>query len=793
MAVDRGIASPARKRPEARQQVLQQVLQQGGAKSVALLRRWAKEGRAYRSLVFTVEEVEAALKATGLVPDEAAPAQAAPTAEEALPQPGEGVMVLLKNQSWPPDELLEAAVRVAGQLGPLSEDVIKPHVRGALLRSLYEGSAKRARHPDLILAVGQPPVKIGAHKEILSSLSDFMRCKFSGAFSDGLQSSSNVLDQSSQVVKAVVEFLYTGSCQVEVGMLSEVVVLADFWQIPSLQKAAEQSWYRLPIVHQMEILANLDEDSRVPAAMVGALVASLAKHFNQIADIMKERNMVAASFEVTAQKMPLVEVCWRFVQELHDWLTQTPDDALQRLKMWVGLEEDDLHGAVQRFFLETLKAACAMEYNPGFQPLPLLRKRRMKAWLPDNLVMKIVDELYGLEPTEEEDGQPKECLLGDASGQVPLWLTWTYSGGPNISSVYDMYLRLRSLEQARRINTAEGAPIEVSLVILPAFLELEFGTCLAEETYADPEAGAFWERLWRADCAHSSSALEQAIQLIGSSVLRGRHMPAKLPVPMAAEVLEAATAKATVGALRINGRSAETEVIAGVYTKQRDGFKREQGKPLKLRRVVREKGDTKLGSMDIVWKGLPPEYKQARAMWKIEHFEADEFDAPLAVLLTTSTDPCGGRVPWWICHADGRFRPDPALKVQIESVTDDETKRLRRTLDAWAAAGNSLRGLEVAQASPVAAGLVKAAAEASEAEEARRAEEAAAAAKPENDPKWLEAAELVDEVAGRLCELLQELRGAKDAETKRRLLQRKRRIEEAPDFLVAVRRLSCDD
>eukprot|EP00439_Symbiodinium_sp_Y106_P043273 s3188_g5.t1 len=260
MAVDRGIASPARKRPEARQQVLQQVLQQGGAKSASLLRRWAKEGRAYRSLVFTVEEVEAALKATGLVADEAAPTPAAPTAEEALPQPGEGVMVLLKCQSWPPDELLEAAVRVAGQLGPLSEDVIKPHVRGALLRSLYEdgtgpvgaASAKRARHPDLILAVGQPPVKIGAHKEILSSLSDFMRCKFSGAFSDGLQSSSNIPDQSSQVIKAVVEFLYTGSCQVEVGMLSEVVVLADFWQIPSLQKAAEQSWYRLPIVHQME-------------------------------------------------------------------------------------------------------------------------------------------------------------------------------------------------------------------------------------------------------------------------------------------------------------------------------------------------------------------------------------------------------------------------------------------------------------------------------------------------------------------------------------------------------------
>ena len=39
-----------------------------------------------------------------------------------------------------------------------------PYIIPGLPSSLWKVSAKRARHPDVILAAGQPAVKIGAHK-----------------------------------------------------------------------------------------------------------------------------------------------------------------------------------------------------------------------------------------------------------------------------------------------------------------------------------------------------------------------------------------------------------------------------------------------------------------------------------------------------------------------------------------------------------------------------------------------------------------------------------------------------
>ncbi|CAE8634130.1 unnamed protein product [Polarella glacialis] len=111
------------------------------------------------------------------------------------------------------------------------------------------------------------------------------------------------------------------------------------------------------------------------------------------------------------------------------------------------------------------------------------------------------------------------------------------------------------------------------------------------------------------------------------------------------------------------------------------------------------------------------------------------------------------------------------------------------------AAADAQKAAEAKKAaeSLAAAGAKKAATEATAAE-SRAAADAKkdstfAPAVEEDDPGWKEAARAFDTAASELCGLLQGVTLAKTADEKRRLLERKRRLESAPEFVAAIRRL----
>ncbi|CAJ1451149.1 unnamed protein product [Effrenium voratum] len=431
-----GVASPARQGAKA--QLLQTVLKQGGAKSAAALRRWAREGRPYRGLVFTLEEVEAAIAAE--VKPELTAAKPAPSTQPSAPEPEgvraaqaedgkgatAGLTATLRCEPWPPDFLptsVAAALRVVGDAG-VGHSTITSSTCTDLLKSLYEGP-KGARYPDLVLAVG-PAVRIGAHKAILSGWSNFFQAKFASAFGDAGEAVLDLTSQSPDVVRAMVELMYLGRCEVLPAHLPELVVLADFWQAPLLAEAARKYWHMLPIVHQLEVLSNLDENSAVPQAMVGALVDSLSGSFNNATQHL-QRGTASA--------------CWRLLGELHTWLQHTPSVPLGNLRGWLSLEEDELSIAVERFVLAAIKAADELTKQQ------LLSRRSLKTWLPEPMLRRIVQQLATLGAFNE--------------GQVAFWVSWTLSGGLSCEMLLDLY---EDLERKVDLQAFDGEVLQVGAV-----------------------------------------------------------------------------------------------------------------------------------------------------------------------------------------------------------------------------------------------------------------------------------------------------------------------------------------
>ncbi|CAJ1399802.1 unnamed protein product [Effrenium voratum] len=761
-----GVASPARQGAKA--QLLQTVLKQGGAKSAAALRRWAREGRPYRGLVFTLEEVEAAIAAE--VKPELTAAKPAPSTQPSAPEPEgvraaqaedgkgatAGLTATLRCEPWPPDFLptsVAAALRVVGDAGVGGRDAGPPLPPGHstitsstctdLLKSLYEGP-KGARYPDLVLAVG-PAVRIGAHKAILSGWSNFFQAKFASAFGDAGEAVLDLTSQSPDVVRAMVELMYLGRCEVLPAHLPELVVLADFWQAPLLAEAARKYWHMLPIVHQLEVLSNLDENSAVPQAMVGALVDSLSGSFNNATQHL-QRGTASA--------------CWRLLGELHTWLQHTPSVPLGNLRGWLSLEEDELSIAVERFVLAAIKAADELTKQQ------LLSRRSLKTWLPEPMLRRIVQQLATLGAFNE--------------GQVAFWVSWTLSGGLSCEMLLDLYEDLE-----RKVDLQEPGDLQVFEGLQPAF-----GLALAEESLLNPSAG-FWERHWhRGD--NFGWVMRHAARVLGEAALRGRPVP-PLPASCAAAALEAAFARAKPLALRVAG----PEAVAGTYQAEAGAFRRRgEGPVLELRRTDRTFGGptATVSRFDVVWKGLPvADYKKATSLWSIEDIhavESEEMQPPLALLLTRSAPWERMVLRWW--YGGEVFRPEPGLRVQVEAISEAEASCLKSSLGPWTAA--FLR--QVAEASDVLA--VQNLCRAVQAEKApapvssplKPASSAAPPAPPEVCcDEWQKAAEIVRGAAKQLCQLLQDLQGDLSPAEAKHLLARKRRLESEDTFVAAVRRL----
>eukprot|EP00913_Durusdinium_trenchii_P010047 g9428.t1 len=618
----RSVASPLR---TDACRILQQVLSQGGPTCATTLRRWAKEGRSYRGETFSLQEVEAAITAFEALraekPKQAPEADVEPpiqptTAEKdgAQSEGSLGLRVTLKSKSWPSSHALEAAKEVVKSLGRCGEDL---KVDTGVLRSLFESHTRGACWPDVFLVCGR--VRVGAHKAVLASFSDVLQIKFHGAFSDASDKILKVT-QSLDVIRAVVEFLYTGHCDVDIASLGELVVLADFWQSDILLEAASQSWYKLPIVHQFEVLSSLDEESLVPRAMVGALVDSLGQSFGH-----------------ASQRFPH-DHCWKLLRELHEWLARMPPGK----QRWHAVGEclklsgsDELPKTLERFFIQGIKAASLPSQEEELRQL--LRKRNLKTWLPEAMQRRIVSQLSEGEKLFEESGQER---LAGSSG-VAFWFTWACSGGLRCQVLLDVFRAAQQKELSM-----EGADLTSVGLQLQGL----------EKTHRPAASAESSEPV----CQHAASGF-------GRGALRGRPLP-PLTLPVAHAALLEALGKAEVYAVSVVG----PEAVAGIYKRQGEKFVCQRDKEtLELMcfdKKSRLRGPSIAAGL-ILRKGLPAdEHKKANGFWYIQNAKSDDLQPPLAILLSRSP-PWTWHAPWWLGlpGPEQRFRSEPSLAVRLDS------------------------------------------------------------------------------------------------------------------------------
>jgi len=738
-------------------QLLQQVLTQGGAQCIPTLRRWAQQKRQYRGEIFTEEEVEvavAAFKAKSVSSQKRAKAtQAAENGQQKTvdtkPEEGpNGLRVTLNCKLWPWPNMLDAA-----KLMSRARDGQCVEVTAETVKNLFEG-ARGARHPDVVLVAGyHQPVRIGAHKALLASFSDVLRAKFEGSFDDASDALLEV-QCSPDVVRATLEFLYTGSCEVEVTLLGEVVVLADYWQAMTLADAAAKCWYKLPIVHQLEVLSSLDESSTVPRSMVGGLVESLSTSFTR----------AAGTFQSSGTS-------WQLLLEMHQWLSHTPSVSLERLKHWLALEEDDLYGAVQKFLRSALQAADRS--SPEMREL--LRRRSLKTWLPEQLLRSTVFDFIEREKAFDE------------TGQVAFWVTFCHSGGFNCQTLVEIYEAIANTTMARvplitplesGPNVAPAVPEEQEHTITRHLQGLmhSFGVALAEQSYLSDESS-----FWAGTSGAPNAMLHSAAACFGSAALHGRPFP-RLSSTVIHLALQEALSKAEVSAVSVLGPKA----TSGIYTRKGEKFQCQKDQET-LELVYTERtGRENSNKLSIIWKGIPAdEYRKAKGIWSIQKAGSDELTPPLALLLSRSVPWGPIRSQWWLSNSENRFCRESSLAVELDAISDAEASKLKKSLKTV-----QLKELLQVLGSTAARKLCETAMEDTKVEEVRRAGNVtrATSRREEDERDWKEAAKVFDVAAVQLCQILQELQGA-DASIRKRLLAKKRRIETEEQFVAAVRRL----
>lgn len=791
-------ATPAR--DGARKLALQAAIEKGGSNCATLLRRWAKEGRPYRGQVFLLEEVEEAVAAAKVAADKSQRSGDVTTVTASSTPNTSGQTVLLKAKNWPTPELLEGAVSVAGALGPLGKELTKDSARLALLRALYEPSGSgtswgKTKHADVQVVAGSSSTQVGGHKAMLAAVSQVLQTKFGGSFGDASDMEIDASSFKEGAVRAALEFTYTGQARLPVADLGDVCGLADYWQFDLLSDAVERSWMSLPIVCALEVLSSLDESFNIPATMIGALRRALEANFSRLADLLSADQVSFGAVQPSKEK---VEMCWRFVQELQVVLEKLGADAMERLRKWLSAD-DELETAAERFMLTVVKAAA----HRGHDELKNVSKRCFKAWLPEAMLSRIIAKLVGV---KTEDGTP--CIgFCDAAKQPLPWLPWIHRGGPTLEAVFQAYLQLLDLakqEAERAAAAAADGLIDTEADAaqpFPAMLHTGFAVAFVDEAFQDPHTSSVWDMMLARHLEDHLPAVEEAMQVLARHTLRSKKMPTGLPLKVVLQVMAEAIARAPAAAIQIYG----PKDVAGVYERKGSAFLRTAPTPMVLRRVARATGRE---AINVVWKGIPTEeFHKALADWKVQRPEDDEqLDVPLAVALSAAQEPCNLGVNWWLRTSSGKFQQDPSLQICLHSIREEEALACKAALATWARAGGSLTKLEEAArksseevALPMLCQAVSDMTATSETidvvpsgvveEKPRKAQSKEAEEnKEEDDKEWQEAAKTFDAAAEELCRILQEARNA-SADERRRLLQKKRSLEEAPDFVSAVQRL----
>ncbi|CAE8640091.1 unnamed protein product, partial [Polarella glacialis] len=98
---------------------------------------------------------------------------------------------------------------------------------------------------------------------------------------------------------------------------------------------------------------------------------------------------------------------------------------------------------------------------------------------------------------------------------------WAYSGGPNLSVLWEVYVLLRRLAAESAAATAEAAaagllPPEVSALPrgLPETVERSFALAFVDEVYRDPASAANWEALLNEGLENNLPAIVESKQIL---------------------------------------------------------------------------------------------------------------------------------------------------------------------------------------------------------------------------------------------------------------------------------------
>lgn len=313
-------------------------------------------------------------------------------------------------------------------------------------------------------------------------------------------------------------------------------------------------------------------------------------------------------------------------------------------------------------------------------------------------------------------------------------------------------------------------------------LKRAFGVALAEQSYVSDES-RFWQRWTRGTVPNHM--LQHAAQCLGFSALHGRPFPSVSPAVVRAALSEALQ-MAEVATLAVQGPKA----VEGLYQRKGENFQCQKGQEtLVLMCTEQQAGRTDEKKLNIIWNGLPvDEWKKAKGIWSIQVVGSDEVTPPLAVLPSRQVPWGLAKSHWWLPDAEGRFKLDSSMAVELDEISDAEASKLKHSLTSQ----HLPELLEVVD-SPAARKLCQALrqerAEAERAErEKRNASNADAVRCEEDSSEWQQAAKVFDTAAVQLCQILQELQGA-DASIRRRLLAKKRRLETDESFVAALKRL----
>lgn len=685
-------------------------------KFFVLLKKWAKEGRPYKGRIFSIADVEAAMKAfmvqhkSSGTPQVLNRAYSETASRQESSEATERQVTLQARSPWPTKELADAAAKMVADLNAVAGMRGSSAVsNGRLLKSFYDHAEKPLPEGGgdvSIEACGEAPLR--AHSAALAAVSHVLACKFDGRFG-AAGGNVNARDFRPEIVRIALQFVYGGSCMASEHDLGELFALADFWALQILKDAVFDHVSAMRPIPALASLATFDVKAISPPELGEKIAARAADAFQLAAgkltraprEPMPQQAALGKNFkkaeEEWAQKMMLdrslwstkVAPVWQFARELKDAISSwSPEDCTRVRSMWIESEGSVLGKALEEFFRKTLLTGAREQVELIMNLRELL--------LPHSLSLKVA-----------------RCLVDDPgfvdeTGQLHAWMDWVMDKRLSFQKQWVFYCTIRnahSQKAARMLGATEDpttaglpeAPADSapSASRLPEIVEKTFAMAFSVSLSCGESANR-WAGLLEHN-AGTSEALDESVRLVAHFITRSRGALGNLTPKGVLRVLEYAIRDLPTAAVSLKGPDFLKDIL-GVYTTgdapSSGSFRRmntaESLRSLVLRRVQRAASgidfSTESSTLAMDWTGVPSNVlRAARFEWKIQRAEDSMDDVPLAVALDPAKDPTQICSPWYIYVAKTRkFHECSALRVSNEVFSQDGASPVCAALVTWA-------------------------------------------------------------------------------------------------------------